>query len=104
MTIKKPKRFYLKTTISYIQNGKKIDWECIDISHYWVKVIKNYDDYIIYWKDFYGVWKRYDYDYYGNLIYFEDSTGYWVIREYDQHGNEIYYENSNGYWIKKKGI
>ena len=50
----------------------------------------------IYFEDYDGFWKKYEYDENGYIIYYESSKGHWEKREYDDRGKEMYYEDSNG--------
>lgn len=55
--------------------------------------------YKIYFEDYDGFWKKYEYDENGNIIYYESSKGHWEKREYDDRGKEIYYEDSD-HWVR----
>lgn len=58
--------------------------------------IKDNNDELIYFEDYYGYWWKHEYNKDGNLTYTEDSNGIWEKTEYDEEGNMSYHESSKG--------
>lgn len=96
MKINKPKRYYLKTTITYYQNNRVVDVNKIKYNKPWEKREYDNNGNKIYSIDSMGYWKKYVYDHQGNQIFSENVNGNWERYEYDNDGNEIYWENSEG--------